>query len=45
MVGYVLQGPTGLTCNHGRWMPAERPRCIIGKFEFQSYHKNSLFFC
>ncbi|CAF3371114.1 unnamed protein product [Rotaria sp. Silwood1] len=27
--GYVLQGSTGLTCNHGRWMPAERPRCII----------------
>ncbi|CAF0950052.1 unnamed protein product [Rotaria sordida] len=27
--GYVLHGPTGLTCNHGRWMPAERPRCII----------------
>ncbi len=32
IVGYVLNGPTGLTCNHGRWMPAERPRCIIGIF-------------
>ncbi|CAF1280710.1 unnamed protein product [Adineta steineri] len=28
-LGYVLHGPTGLTCNHGQWMPAERPRCII----------------
>jgi hypothetical protein len=30
-VGYSLHGPTGLTCNHGRWMPAEKPRCVIGK--------------
>jgi hypothetical protein len=28
--GYLLQGSIGLTCNHGQWMPAERPRCIIG---------------
>ncbi|CAF4350450.1 unnamed protein product, partial [Rotaria magnacalcarata] len=27
--GYVLQGPNGLTCNHGRWMPSERSRCVI----------------
>ncbi|UJR30906.1 hypothetical protein I4U23_018416 [Adineta vaga] len=27
--GYILHGPSGLTCNHGRWMPSERPRCII----------------
>jgi hypothetical protein len=31
-LGYILLGPSGLTCNHGRWMPAERPRCVIGKF-------------
>lgn len=30
-LGFTLQGPSGLTCNHGRWMPAERPRCITGK--------------
>ncbi|CAF4216479.1 unnamed protein product [Rotaria socialis] len=28
-MGYVLHGPSGLTCNHGRWMPSERPRCIF----------------
>lgn len=29
-LGYILQGPPGLTCNHGRWMPSERPRCVFG---------------
>jgi len=29
--GYRLYGPSGLTCNHGRWMPSERPRCLFGK--------------
>ncbi|CAF0868249.1 unnamed protein product [Adineta ricciae] len=27
-LGYGLQGPTGLTCVHGRWLPAERPSCV-----------------
>ena len=43
MVGYILRGPTGLTCNHGRWMPVERPYCIIGKCQFQ-FDYNTLFF-
>lgn len=32
--GYILHGPSGLTCNHGRWMPSERPRCSFGKKKF-----------
>ena len=39
-IGYVLHGPTGLTCNHGQWMPAERPRCILGKLTFPFYLAN-----
>ena len=34
IVGYVLRGSTGLTCNHGQWIPAERPRCIMGILQF-----------
>ena len=40
--GYVLQGSIGLTCNHGQWMPAERPRCIIGT-DVLSSGLNSMF--
>ncbi len=41
--GYSLHGPSGLTCNHGRWMPSEQPRCTFGKFDFKFFLYNFCF--